>query len=51
VQGPAVIEPALRFMTEADAFPVRALPDALTEQSKVVLVRRLMREGLLTIHQ
>ena len=51
VQGPAVIEPALRFIVEAGAFPVRALPDVLTEQSKVVLVRRLLREGLLTIHK
>jgi Cupin superfamily protein len=49
VQGPALIEPALRFIAEAGVFPVRALPDALTEQSKVVLVRRLMREGLLTM--
>jgi hypothetical protein len=49
VRGPASIESALRFIAAAEAFQVRELPDALTDQSKLVLVRRLVREGLLRI--
>jgi hypothetical protein len=50
VRGPASIESALRFMVAAEGFQVRALPDSLMDQSKLVLVRRLVHEGLLTIH-
>lgn len=48
IEGPAVIEPALRFIAEATG-PFRSsdLPGFLTTQSKLLLVRRLVREGLL----
>jgi hypothetical protein len=49
VRGPASSEGARRFIVAAATFQVRALPDALTDQSKLVLVRRFVREGLLTV--
>jgi lysine-specific demethylase/histidyl-hydroxylase NO66 len=48
--GPAGIESALRFFAGSDdAFRVRAVPDTLSDDSKVVLVKRAIREGLLEI--
>jgi ribosomal protein L16 Arg81 hydroxylase len=50
MRGPAAIEPAFRFIADAsDAFPVRALPSILSDRSKLVLAKRAIREGLLTI--
>lgn len=49
VGGPHRIAAALRFIAGATRFAVRALPDDLNAESKVVLARRLIREGLLTI--
>jgi len=49
VAGPHQIASALRFVLEATRFAVRELPDALNARSKVVLARRLVREGLLTL--
>jgi hypothetical protein len=50
MKGPVAIETALRFITDAtEAFPVSALPDMLSDESKLVLARRAIREGLLTI--
>ena len=50
MKGPAGIEPAIRFIADsAEAFPVRALPDCLSDSSKLVLAKRAVREGLLTI--
>lgn len=46
VRGPLSLEPALRFIAEAGTFPIRALP-ALGDESKLILVHRLLREGLL----
>ncbi len=51
VRGPSRIEPALRFITDSRKFPIKSIPDILTENEKLVLVRRLVREGLLTIVQ
>lgn len=47
--GPAKIAPALRFVARTERFPVRALPDGLGDGGKLVLARRLVGEGLLTV--
>jgi hypothetical protein len=48
VNAPAWVEPALRFLCEKNGpFVVAELPDLLDGESKLVLVRRLVREGLL----
>jgi ribosomal protein L16 Arg81 hydroxylase len=44
---PAFAEPALRYITQHAEFRVGSLPNGLTEDSKLVLVRRLIREGFL----
>jgi hypothetical protein len=49
VNGPAYLEPALRFIARTPAFAVRDLPDTLSDNAKLVLVRRLVRDGLLAI--
>ena len=50
MKGPVDIETAFRFIADSkQAFPVRALPDILSEKSKLVLARRSIREGLLSI--
>ena len=50
MKGPVDIETAFRFIADSkEAFPVRALPDILSDKSKLVLARRSIREGLLTI--
>jgi hypothetical protein len=47
---PAWIAPTLRFIRDQDGgFSVASLPDELDGKSKLVLVRRLVREGLLRI--
>ena len=49
VRGPKHIEPALHFIASSEEFPIRSLPDSLSDNSKLVLVRRLVREGLLAV--
>ena len=49
VGGPLRVESALRFVASVKRFTVGALPDDLKADAKVVLVRRLVREGFLTI--
>jgi hypothetical protein len=50
MQGPVHIETAFRFIADAtEAFPIRALPAMLSDEGKLVLARRSIREGLLTI--
>lgn len=44
---PARVWPALRFATTADEFAVNELPDCLDAEGKLVLVRRLVQEGVL----
>ena len=44
---PASVWPALQFATTADEFAVQDLPDCLDAEGKVVLVARLVREGVL----
>lgn len=48
VTGPGYIAPALSFIAEKEEFTVRSIP-SISDNSKLVLVRRLIREGLLTI--
>jgi len=47
VQGPPPVAPALEFICSHKQFYVEQLPGGLSERSKLVLVRRLVREGLL----
>ena len=50
MKGPVAIETAFRFIADAtEVFPVSALPDMLSDESKLVLARRAIREGPLTI--
>lgn len=47
VAGPALIEPALRFIAEHERFVIRELPGKLPTEDKIDLVARLVTEGLL----
>jgi hypothetical protein len=49
IDGPARIAPALRYIARTQRFTPRDLPDDLTDSAKLVLVRRLFREKLLTL--
>lgn len=50
IKGPVAVEAAWRFIADSDAaFPVSALPGNLSASSKVLLARRAVKEGLLTI--
>jgi bifunctional lysine-specific demethylase and histidyl-hydroxylase NO66 len=47
IVGPAKIRDALRFIAETDTFTPDALPGPLNDHEKLVLIRRLIRVGLL----
>ena len=47
VRGPKSVAPAFRFIARRDRFLTKQLPKSLSDSSKVVIVRRLIREGLL----
>jgi ribosomal protein L16 Arg81 hydroxylase len=47
VEGPLAVAPAFEFMRDHREFRVTDLPGILSAESMVVLVRRLVREGLL----
>jgi ribosomal protein L16 Arg81 hydroxylase len=49
VGGPLKVASALRFVAVADRFPIRALPDDLSPDAKLVLAGRLLRERLLRV--
>lgn len=49
VRGPIWLEPAYCFIAETEIFAVKDLPDRLSDNAKLVLVRRLIREGLLRV--
>lgn len=51
VNGPSYIEPALCFIADSTEFTIRSIPNHLSEDGKLVLVRRLIKEGLLMIVQ
>ncbi len=46
---PAALEPALRRIAAGEPFPLAALSDLLDAGSRLVLARRLVREGLLEV--
>ncbi len=46
---PAAVEPALRRLLDGGPLPVSALADLLDASSRLVLVRRLLREGLVEV--
>ena len=47
VQFPAFLQEAVAFVASADTFTSGEIPNCPDEEAKVVLVRRLVREGLL----
>jgi ribosomal protein L16 Arg81 hydroxylase len=49
IDGPLKIAQALHYIARTERFAPRALPDDLTENAKLVLVRRLVREKVLKI--
>jgi hypothetical protein len=49
LDGPLKIASALHFIARTPRFAVRALPDDLTAEAKLVLARRLVRERCLTV--
>jgi hypothetical protein len=50
LDGPARIAPSLEFVARTPRFVVRDLPGPLTPESKLVLVRRLVRERFLSLN-
>ena len=49
MRAPAHLGPALEFISKASRFPVGALPGDLSDNSKLTLAKRLIRDGLLKI--
>jgi ribosomal protein L16 Arg81 hydroxylase len=49
IDGPAKVAPALQFIARSRRFTPRDLPDSLTAEARLVLVRRLVSEKLLTV--
>jgi hypothetical protein len=47
ITGPAKIAQALKYVAEHRSFAIRSLPGDLSDREKIVLARRLVREGLL----
>jgi ribosomal protein L16 Arg81 hydroxylase len=47
VSGPSHLAPALEFVVRRRRFQVTEMPDSLSANSKLVLAKRLVREGLL----
>ena len=47
---PAYVDAALQFALNQPRFPVRDLKGKLDDQGKLVLVRRLVQEGLMVVH-
>ena len=46
---PRALEPALRFLRGDGRTLVRHIPDCVDEAGKIVLVRRLIKEGLMEL--
>lgn len=44
---PAEFEPELRYIADTKRFVVQAIPDTMEDDSKILLVRRLIHEGFL----
>jgi hypothetical protein len=45
---PEYVTPCLRHIASGDVFTIRSLPDAIDDEGKLVLARRLLSEGFLT---
>jgi hypothetical protein len=45
---PGHVEPDIRFISTTDVFTAAELPGVLDDEGRLVLVRRLVREGALT---
>jgi len=48
LSGPVAITPAFQFLVSQESFCVQDLPDSFSEGSKLVLSRRLIREGIVS---
>jgi ribosomal protein L16 Arg81 hydroxylase len=48
VTMPDYVEPCIRLMASGERFTVGSLPNAIDDESKLVLAERLLREGFLT---
>lgn len=51
ILGPEKIAPALRYVTQNRSFAVSSMAGDLTEREKLVLARRLVRDGLLEVKE
>jgi hypothetical protein len=49
VRGPAALSEAFEFMGKNKSFRASDLPSSLSQENKVTLVRRMIREGLLRV--
>jgi len=49
VDGPPFLAPAFDYISQVKEFRPRDLPTFLTDDAKLLLVRRLVKEGLLYI--
>ena len=49
MRAPKQLGPALDFISKTSRFPVSALPGSLSDNSKLTLARRLIRDGVLKI--
>lgn len=49
IAGPAKIAPALRYIATHPSFAASSLPGELNERERLVLLRRLIRDGLLVV--
>jgi hypothetical protein len=49
---PSYVEPDLQFIGETEElFTARSLPGHLDDEGRLVLIRRLLREGFLTVER
>jgi hypothetical protein len=46
---PGALEPALRFLRGERQVRVRDIPDCVDDEGKIVLVRRMVKEGLMEL--
>jgi ribosomal protein L16 Arg81 hydroxylase len=49
IRAPMHLGPAFEFISKASRFPVSALPASLSDNSKLTLAKRLVRDGLLKV--
>ena len=49
IKGPKHLESALKFIANTEQFTAKAISNSLSDSGKIILVRRLIKEGLLAI--